>query len=129
MRVDGYRESWQVADDNDLDAALGFRDDQGGALFWLVPDEADYPTLAIRVSGDLADICYFPQDGHPGFRVLKSVGPPEGGMTTLVYRGCDPASGEVTHNEFIVPFETAHAVAKEFFRSRQMSEAVSWFEL
>jgi hypothetical protein len=54
---------------------------------------------------------------------------PEGGLTTLVYPGCDPASGEQSPNEFIVPFETARSVAKEFFRSMQMSKAVSWFEL
>jgi hypothetical protein len=43
--------------------------------------------------------------------------------------GCDPASGEYAPNELIIPLEMACSVAKEFFRTKQMSEAVSWFEL
>jgi hypothetical protein len=129
VRVDGYRQTWQAEDDESLEAALAWRDDRGGGLFWLTPDEEKYPTLAIRVSGDVADVHYFPWDGHPGFRCLGGHGLPEGGWTTLVYQGCDPAGGEETPNEFIVSFDTACSVAKEFCRTRKMSEAVSWFEL
>jgi len=129
VRVDGYRQTWQVEDDKSLESALAWRDDHGGGIFWLSPDEEKYPALAIRVSGDLADVLYFPHDGHPGYRCLGGQELPEGGLTTLVYQGCDPASGEQTPNRFIVQFETARAVAKEFFSSKQMSEAVAWFEL
>lgn len=129
MRVDGNHRTWHVANLTALDAVLAWRDDRGGAQFWLTPDDHKYPALAIRVSGDVADIHYFPEDGHPGFRCLGGEGLPRDGLTTLVYQGADPATGEETPNEFIVPFETARSVAAEFFRSRQMSDAVSWFEL
>jgi hypothetical protein len=118
-----------VADDNSLDAALAWRDDRGGGIFWLTSDEEQYPVLAIRVSGDVADVHYFPRDRHPGFRCLGGDGLPAGGLTTLVYRGSDPASGEQTPNEFVVPFETARAIAREFFHTKQMPKAASWFEL
>jgi len=98
-------------------------------MFWLTPDDERYPALAIRVSGHLAHVHYFPRDGHPGFRCLGGDGLPEGGETTLVYQGCDPATGEETPNEFIVPFATALSLGEDFFRSKRMSEAVSWFEL
>jgi Immunity protein Imm1 len=129
VRVGGHNQTVQVEDLTSLEAVLARRDHRGGGLFWLTPDGERFPALAVRVSGDLADVHYFPWDGHPGFRCLAGDGLSEGGLTTLVFEGCDPASGEDTPNEFIVPFETARSIAKEFFHSRQMSEAVSWFEL
>ena len=77
----------------------------------------------------MADVHYFSRDGHPGYRCLGGGGLPEGRSTTLVYRGCDPTDGEQVPNGFIVPFDTARTVAREFFRSGRMSDAVSWFEL
>jgi hypothetical protein len=129
MRVDGHRQTWQVADERSLAAALSWRDDRGGGIFWLSPDVERYPALAIRVSGEVADVIYFPQEGHPGFRCLGGQGLLEDGLTTLVYQGCDPASGEQSPNTFVVPFEAARSIAKEFFRSKRMPEGVSWFEL
>jgi hypothetical protein len=129
VQVDGYRQKWHVEDDKSLEGVLAWRDNRGGGIFWLTPDEERYPVLAVCVSGNVADVTYFPRDRHPGFRCLGGNGLPEGGLTTLVYEGCDPASGEQEPNEFIVPFETACSVAKDFFRSSQMSETVSWFEL
>ena len=129
MRVDGNRRTWDVKDAMGLDAALMWRDERGGGTFWLSPDEARYPALAIRVSGDVADVHFFPRHGHPGFRCLGGNGLPEGGFTTLLYERADPATGEQTPNEFIVPFETARTVAREFFHTLQMSAVVSWFEL
>jgi len=56
--------------------------------------------------------------------VLGGDGLPEGGLTTLVYQGADPGTGEQTPNEFVVPFETARAIAREFFRTEQISATV-----
>jgi hypothetical protein len=129
VRIAGFRETWQAGDAERLDAVLAWRDDRGGGIFWLTPDEAQYPALAIRVSGDVSDVHYFPRDRHPGFRCLGGNELPKGEFTTLVYQGADPATGEQTPNEFVVPFEIARAIAGEFFRTQQMSGAVSWFEL
>jgi hypothetical protein len=128
LQVDADCQTWQVKDDKSLEAALSWRDDRGGGMFWLTHDEK-YPELAIRVSGDVADVHYFPREGHPGFRYLGGEGLPDGGMTTLVYQGCDPGTGEETPNKFIIPFVTARAVAMEFFHTKRMSEAGPWFEL
>lgn len=129
MRIDGYRQSWDVIDEKGLDDALASRDDRAGAFLWLGVDETSYPTLAIRVSDGVADVHYFPREGHPGFRALGSKEQSNGGFTTLVYEGADPATGEQCANEFILTFETARVIAREFFRSQQMSGAVSWLEL
>lgn len=129
MRVAGYCRTWKVADLAGLAEALAWRDDHGGAMLWLTPDDAPYPALALRVSGDVADVRYFPWAGHPGFRCLRSGGLPSGGLTRLVYQGADPATAEDVPNEFVVPVELAAEIAAEFFRSRRMSAAVSWFEL
>jgi hypothetical protein len=123
------RRAWQVKDAQDLKKVLAWRDSRGGAAFWLSREAVEYPCLAIRVTGDIADVHFLPEDGHPGFRCLGGEGLPRGGFTTLVYEGCDPGSGEETPNEFVISFETACSIATEFFHSERMSETVSWFEL
>jgi hypothetical protein len=129
MHVDGYGRSWQVADVAGLEEVLAWRDACGGAEFWLSHEKEKYPVLAMRVSGDIADVHFFPKEGHPGFRSLGGAGLASGGRTTLIFQGCDPASGEETPNQFVVPFELACSIAKEFFHRKQTSDAVSWFEL
>lgn len=109
MRVEQCRQSWQVTNVKELVAALASRDDKGGALFYITPDNQRYPSLAIRVAKDYADVHYFPYDGHPGFRCLGGQGLPEDGWTSFVYQGCDPGTGEKTPNEFIVRFENFRA--------------------
>jgi hypothetical protein len=85
--------------------------------------------LAIRVSGDLADVHFFPRDGHPGFRCLGSEGMPDVGSMRFVFQGCDPAYGEDTPNEFVVTLRTAKSIASEFLRSKRTAGHESWFEL
>jgi hypothetical protein len=121
--------TWHVEDAAGLSAALGWRDSVGGGIFFLEPDGAHYPLLCIRVGGDVADVLFYPEEGHPGFRCLGGVGLPKGGMTTLMYEGCDPADGDVELNRFIVPFAEACAIATDFFREGRMSESVSWLDL
>jgi len=129
MRVGGYGRSWEVTNAKELAAALAWRDDKGGALFYITPDDQQYPSLAIRVTGGYADVHHFPYDGHPGFRCLGGEGLPKNGWSRFVYQGCDPGTGEDTPNKFIVPLVTAAAIAKEFLRTGQRSDAVAWLEL
>jgi hypothetical protein len=129
VRLGGYRSMWRVDDVESLDAALAWRDARGGGIFWLSPDDDEYPTLAVRVSGEVADVSYFPREGHPGYRCLGGEGLPEGGMTTLVYEGAEPSTGEETPNEFVVSFERARSLASEFFRTKERPGTVPWFEL
>jgi hypothetical protein len=129
VRIGGYRKMWHVSDAESLAAALAWRDARGGGIFWLSPDEDEFPALTARVSGEVADVHYFPYEGHPGYRCLSGECLPEDGMTTFVYEGADPSTGEETPNEFVISFETARSLAAEFFRSNEKPESVTWFEL
>jgi hypothetical protein len=132
MRIQGHNREWDADDETALEQVLAFRDDVGGALFWLTDDEDPHLALAIRISGDLADVHYFPEEGHPGFRALaepSAARVKENQMTTLIYEGCDPATGEETPSEFVLPVSTAIALARQFHRTRRRSPAVSWLEL
>jgi len=129
MQVGSYRQSWQVTNAEELAAAMAWRDDKGGALFYITPDNQQYPSLAIRVTEGYADVHYFPYDGHPGFRCLEGDGLPEGGWSRFVYQGCDPGTGEDSPNEFVVPFATAAAIAKAFLQTSKRSDAFEWLEL
>jgi len=91
----------------------------------------EFPVVAIRVSGELADVHYFPFKGHPGFRALASPSASQssGQSITLIYEGCDPSTGEESPVEFIVPIDTAIDLAKEFHRTGTRPVGASWFEL
>ena len=128
MRLDTTSKSWGVSNLNGLEDALAWRDSRGGALFWLSHEE-EFPLLAIRISGESADVSFFPKEGHPGFRCLGGEGLPRDQNTSFVFEGCDPTTGEDTPNEFVVSLETASSVAIEFFRKKRMSDNVPWFEL
>ncbi len=129
MRIDGYLTGWDVEDEAGLERVLAMRDEHGGAEFWLGEAAGSYPCLAIRVSGNHCDIHFFPKERHPGFRCLGGQGLPEDGLTTFVFKGCQPGSGEEVPNVFVVPFATALSVAKEFLRTRTLPSSATWFEL
>ena len=127
MKVNGYRRAWEVNNIEGLSKALAWRDSHNGAVFWLTHNNESFPALAIRISGDLADVHFFPKQGHAGFRSLGGLN--EEGTTRLVYEGCDPAAGEETSNQFLIPINAVRDIAIEFFRSKHMSTGVPWFEL
>ena len=129
MQVDASRRSWQVSDANTLQEVLAWRDNRGGAEFWLCEGPEHYPILGIRVTGELTNVFFFPHKGHPGFRCLGGEGLPEDELTTFVFDGCDPWTGEDSPNEFVVPLKTACSIAAEFLWKKEMSKAVSWLEL
>jgi hypothetical protein len=129
MLIEGHGIAWEAHDEEGLEAILRGRDSRGGALFWLSDGAGSFPCLAIRVSGNLSDIHYFPRGEHPGFVCLGGRDLPLHATSILVFEGCDPGDGEEQSNEFIVPFATALTVAKDFFRTNQMSSSVQWFEL
>ncbi len=129
MTVSGHYRNWEINDEQFLNAVLATRDSKGGALFWMGHTEGGFPALAIRVSGELTDVHYFPTEGTAGFRCLGGDGLPPHAMTKFIYEGCDPAAGEETPNEFIIPFEMASLIAHDFFVDQKRSDEVQWLEL
>ncbi len=129
MRVDTGCFSYDVENEQELEELLKKKDRCGGGLFWIAESENSYPYLGIRVTESVGDIHFFPEEGHPGFRCIGGEDLPKSGNTVLIYYGCDPADGEETPNEFIVPFATLLVVAKEFLQSKKLPESVKWLEL
>jgi hypothetical protein len=130
MQIEGHHRHWQVATEAELGAVLLFRDGVGGARFWLNADDEDFPVLAIRISGDVGDVHYFPAEGHPGSRALATLEGPEKDQTILLrYEGADPASGELTSRRFILPFATLLDVARSFFHVQSLPASLAWFKL
>jgi hypothetical protein len=126
-----YREPEVVRDERQLEDILGQRDERGGGEFWLAHETGCYPCLSIVVSGDSSFAIYFPEDRHPGFRGL---GPRDDratvhGFTNFIWAGCDPSTGEVVPNEFVLPLLTSLAAAKSFFRDKAIPKSLEWFEL
>ncbi len=127
MQIDASCRSWQVSDPNGLQDVLAWRDKRGGAQFWLSDGPKKYPVLAIRITGEVTNVFFFPHEGHAGFRCLGGL--PKSESTTFVFDGCDPWTGEDSPNEFVIPLKTACSIAAEFLHTREMSKAVCWLEL
>lgn len=108
---------------------LDVRDSLGGAEYWLSEDFAPHPCLAIRFSSALADVHYFPQARHPGFRMLSRLDLPRDASTLFRFEGCDPAAGEPVPNAFVVSVADALHAAVEFFETGAMPRSASWLEL
>lgn len=131
MRIEGHHRQWEARDESSLERVLRLRDLVGGAQFFLSHADSRYPALAIRVSGHIADVHYFPFEGHPGFRALATPGGSSSGvrMVYLVYEGCDPSTGEETPIDYALPAEVALSLAMEFYRKQEMPAGASWLEL
>jgi hypothetical protein len=126
-----YRHPEFVRDEQHLEDLLGQRDERGGGEFWLADEPGGYPCLSIVVSGDSSFAMYFPDDGHPGFRCLRP-GDSQAttpGSTNFIWAGCDPGTGELVPNAFVVPVATSLSAAKSFFRDRALPASLEWFEL
>lgn len=130
MLIEGFRKRWNVSTEEELVAVLASRDARGGLDLWLSEAERSHPCLAVWISGAYAAVHCFPVDGQPGFRCLgvDLQLPPEE-TTNFVFEGCDPWSGEVVPNEFVLSLAELEAVAKHFLRSQSMSPSHPWFEL
>jgi hypothetical protein len=125
VRIVRHGRTWKVDDVKGLQEVLTSRDSPGGGDFWLSHDDEEYPCLAIRLSGNVADVHFFPGDCQAVFRCLGGDGMPDDGSTLFVFEGCDPGYGEETPNDFVIPVGTAVSIAKEFFLRKRMSDAVS----
>lgn len=110
-----------------LREAIRVRDSRGGAQFWISEGPRSFSCLAVRVSGDLADAHYFPDEGHPGFRCLAS-SPPDRSVL-FVFEGCDPGVGERVPAEFVLSLGELDAVVSEFASTQRMCPSSSWLEL
>jgi hypothetical protein len=130
MQIEGHHRHWQVATEAELEAVLRFRDSVGGAQFWLSADDEDFPLLAMRITGDVGDVHYFPAEGDPGSRALATLEGLDTDQTVLLrYEGADPASGEMTPRRFLLPFATLVNVARSFLQVQSLPTSVAWFEL
>jgi hypothetical protein len=129
LRVEGYRQGWNVGSEEELVSVLSMRDASGGADLWLSRGQAEFPKLAMQIGSALGNATFFPEDGHPGFRCIGGKGLPKDGITKLIFQGCDPGDGEEVPNEFVLGFEELLSLAKFFFRTGGMSPSESWLEL
>jgi len=129
LKLEGYRRSWHVETVADLDAALAWRDELGGADFWLMPDNKEYPCLAIRIGGNLGDMHFIPDSDSPGYRCLGGEDLPRDGITKLLFMGCDPGTGEEVPNECVVAVGTITKTARGFLLGESVLGLAAWIEL
>ena len=129
MILEGLNRSIRVETAQALREVLAWRDAGGGAHWWLAGEVGAFPALAMTFTGPVAELHFFAQASHPGFRCVGGEGLPEDGETLLVYEGCDPGDGIQTPNEFIIRSEQAADIAAFFLANQAMSDAVAWLEL
>ena len=131
MRIEDFEGTHEVGAEH-IETILARRHASGMNASWLSHDGDEYPVIAILVNGDLANIEYFPKEGHPGFQSVGS----EPGLSVgehtkffvRLWKGM-PSDEVSIPNRFVIPFSTALKVAKEFSRSKNLPSSIQWFEL
>jgi len=127
LRIQDFENTRNADDVNELERALRVRHDDANS-FWLSHGKETKPALSILVRGDLAYLHYFPDDSHPGFSSIGAVRELKRDGTTTFFLDTPEQEQEIV-NSSIVSFSEAVKVAKEFFISKDLPEAIKWFEL
>ncbi|MCR4861837.1 MAG: hypothetical protein K5884_04370 [Ruminococcus sp.] len=95
--------------------------------FWITEDEKENPCLAILINKELANVTYFPDEESLGFQAAGSVDNSDMDEFVVFYTNTPDEEIEVS-NEFIITYDEAINIAKEFFDKHDMPENVEWIE-
>src|SRR4029450_12171859 len=58
-RVDGFKQTWMVSTEAELESVLSRRDSRDGAEFWLSQEPEKYPCLALQLGGTQVTLSSF----------------------------------------------------------------------
>ena len=117
--------------EEELNTFLSLRvgEPQGYNLFFLRPDDTDFPCLSMFVEDELAYVYYLPAEGDAGFSSVGNVFP-ENDRSDIFYFRSDLGSERAGLNKAgVVHFRDARQAAQEFFTHQNRPEAIDWFEL
>ena len=131
MIILSHRGEESAESPEELEHILLHRDSRGGGEFWISEVAGAFPCLLVGFSAEVAHVIWFPSEEHPGFRCLCLLDCPtlEGTFTLFVWDGCDPGTGELIPNEFVLDRSIASRVARQFFSSTVLPQGYEWFEL
>jgi Immunity protein Imm1 len=125
IAVDDVAGRHVVSSPHDLASVLANRDAHDANSFWFSSVDAEYPCLAVMITGQFAVVHWFPAEGNAGHQSL----------------GDDAATGEVPFIEneqgaamwlprsAAVGIELALRCVEQFVVDFERPSAVSWFEL
>lgn len=94
--------------------------------FWITDDEKENPCLAVLVNNDMANVTFFPSDGHPGFQSAGNDKDAEG--YTVFYTNTPEEEIEIS-NDMIITFEQAVQAVEEFFVTKSKPLCIEWVDL
>lgn len=96
--------------------------------FWITDNESENPCLVILINKAIANLTYFPEDGHPGFQSFENENGLDSNGYSIFYTNTPEEEIEIS-NEMVVPVELALKTAKEFFESMEMPTSIKWMNL
>lgn len=96
--------------------------------FWITENESDNPCLAILINKTLANLTFFPEDGHPGFQSFGNENDLVPGGYSVFYTNTPEEEIEI-NNDMVIPVEDAVKAAEEFFANNEIPTSVKWMNL
>jgi len=127
MRIEDYDTIHDTKDPKQIARILHRRFGNRYNSFMLSHGAEKHPAINLLVNGDLAYLCYWPNEEHAGF---NSIGGREGlnpdGQTAFFL------SEHTLHempNVYVISFSDALTVAQEFAVSRGLPKSIQWEEL
>jgi hypothetical protein len=127
MRIEDFDSECDMTKPADVEAALNKRHRGGINAFWLRHGTERFPAICILVKGDIANVHFFPREGHPGFTSVANVSGPSSNETSVFF--ARPTEKAWVRNDALVPFSDALKAAQEFAVSKTMPKCIQWFEL
>jgi hypothetical protein len=112
----------------DVERILLKRCNQGVNAFWIFHEPREKPILLILAKNQMANLHYFPDEGHPGYISVGNIPSLPAHDYTMFFMN-SPKEEEHVPNDAIVPFADALAAAKEFLVSTELPHSIEWFEL
>jgi hypothetical protein len=127
MRIEDHDSIHDTNDPKQIAKILHKRFGNGCNSFMLSHGDERHPVINLLANGDLAYLCYWPDEDHPGY---NSIGGREGlnpdGQTSFFLTELTPHE---MPNLFVVSFSDALKAAQEFAVSKGLPKSIPWEEL
>lgn len=128
MKISHFGGTGYIDSVEDMYKVLKIRFGDNVNEFWITDNESENPCLAILINKSIANLTYFPEEGHPGFQSFKNENGPDLSGYSIFYTDTPDVEIEID-NEVVVPVELALKAAEEFFDKMEILTSVKWMNL
>jgi hypothetical protein len=127
MEIKDYDNVFEITTEAELERVLSIRHGNGVNEFWLSPDDAEFPSMAILVNGEMSCVQYFLNKDHAGHISNGTNEQLSDDEYAMFYVNSPTEELEICWYQ-VICFQAALVAAKEFFNGK-LRASIDWEEL